>query len=212
MRVLAVPVKPLALAKSRLAGLLTPHERAELTIAMASDVVAACLEQPGWQTWLVTRDQRMRGMAAGWGARPFPESATSLLGAVRQVEAAVADGELAIVLGDLPAVTGSAVAAALAVPADVVAARAASDGGTNLLVRRPASVIRARFGTDSFAKHAWAARRARVSFEAVDDPALAFDLDRPRDVARLFEPHARHGLARAAAERMGLAERLRAYA
>jgi 2-phospho-L-lactate guanylyltransferase len=211
MPVLAVPVKPLELAKSRLSPLLAPAERAALAMAMAEDVLGACLEQQGWSVWVLSRDEAVLSMAGRRGARAFAERSTSLQGAIKEAEAAAGQVEMAVVLADLPLLTARGLAVALSANEPVVAGRALSDGGTNLLVRRPAGVIPARFGRDSFVKHAWAARRARVGFSQVDLPELAFDLDRPGDVERLLAASA-GGRARAACIEMGLAERLRARA
>src|SRR5207302_11401939 len=112
------------------------------------------------------------------------------LRAIGAVEAAVhgRSSALAVLLADLPLLTAPALRLALE-PADdaaVVAGPAGSDGGTNLLVRRPPGVIAARFGRRSFAKHRWAAKRSGASFVEADLPELAFDLDRPDDVARFL--------------------------
>src|SRR6266496_3335236 len=102
MRVLAVPIKSLERSKGRLAGTLSPAERAVLTMALLEDVLDACFRQPGW-------------------------------------DVAVRSSELAVLLGDLPYLTAGELRHALALPGPVVAAPALSDGGTNLLLRRPAS-------------------------------------------------------------------------
>lgn len=213
MRVLAVPVKRLDRAKSRLAPLLTLAERATLTLAMLEDVLDAALAQDGWDTWVASSDEAVLEVAARRGSRPVPDEWSRperLLSAVRALEADVKGrtSTLAVLLADLPLITATALADALERDAPVVAAPAGSDGGTNLLVRRPASVIPARFGRDSFARHRWAARRARVGFDAVDRPELAFDLDRPDDVAALLAAKA-PGRTWAACHELGLPDRLR---
>jgi 2-phospho-L-lactate guanylyltransferase len=151
---------------------------------MLEDVLDACLLQEQWDVWVVSPDEAVLEVAARRGARGVAEEGRSLLQAVHQIEADVRGrgSRLAVVLGDLPLLTPEALAAALGRTALVVAAPAHSDSGTNLLLRRPPAVIPARFGRASFAKHRWAARRARVSFEEVNLPELAFDLDRPADL------------------------------
>ena len=203
-------MKPLRDAKSRLSPLLDAGERELLTLAMFEDVLEACLAQPTWEVWVVSRDVTVLDVAGGRGAAPVVEEGTSLLAAIRQAERMLprSGDELAVVLADLPALEPDALAAALAVAGPVVAAPAASDGGTNLLIRRPPTVIPARFGTASFAKHRWAARRKRLDVAEVRDPALAFDLDRPEDVARLML-EAPRGRTYAACQEMGLGARLR---
>jgi 2-phospho-L-lactate guanylyltransferase len=186
-RVIAVPVTSLDRAKTRLAAVLSPMERAALTLAMLEDVLDAALAQEGWETWVASSDESVLEVSARRGARAFPEAAGSLLGALHLVEeeAGAASGELAVLLADVPLVSASTLRDALALDAAVVAAPAGSDGGTNLLVRGPPLVIPARFGPNSFGRHRWAARRARVTFETVEHPELSFDVDRPDDLERL---------------------------
>jgi 2-phospho-L-lactate/phosphoenolpyruvate guanylyltransferase len=215
MRVLAVPVKSLERAKSRLSPVLSPAERAALTLVMFEDVLEACVAQPEWETWVVSRDEAILEVGVRRGARALIEKGTSLRDAVRQAESEIPgpSSELCVVLADLPLVTSEAISEALASAgqAAVVAAPASSDGGTNLLYRRPPTVIPARFGRSSFAKHRWAARKARVPFEEVRHPELAFDLDRPQDLARVIvEGGARR--TRSACLEMGVPERLRVRA
>ena len=215
MRVLAIPVKSLEHAKTRLASILSPAERAALSLVMLEDVLDACLAQKSWEVWVVSRDEAALEIGVRRSARPLLEKGASLLDAIRQTEAEVTKrgARLAVVLADLPLISEDALSAALALGdrSKVVAAPAGSDGGTNLLLRRPPSVIPARFGSSSFAKHRWAARRARVSFEEIRRPELAFDLDRPEDLARvLAEGGTRR--TRSACLEMGLPERLRVRA
>lgn len=208
MPTLAVPVKRLAGAKTRLAGVLRPAERAALALAMAEDVLDACAAQRGWDVWVVSPDPAVLSTAARRGVRPFDDGASSLLAALRLVESAV-PGDLAVLLADLPLLTAAALADALAIDAEVVAARATSDGGTNLLVRRPSTAIPARFGRASFAKHCWAAGRAGVRLRVADSPELAFDLDRPEDLAALAASEV-GGRARELCRGLDVAARLRA--
>jgi 2-phospho-L-lactate guanylyltransferase len=214
MQVLAVPVKALARAKTRLAGVLSPDERAELTLAMLGDVLDAALAQAGWTTVVVSRDPRVLEAASARGADTLLEQGTSLGAAVRQAEGGLGGSDaLAVLLADLPALTPTALAGALdlAREAAVVVAPAASDGGTNLLVRRPPGVIAARFGRRSLARHRWAARAAGVLVREANAPGLAFDLDRPDDLVRVVAGHGA-GRTLAVCLSLGLPARMRARA
>jgi 2-phospho-L-lactate guanylyltransferase len=216
MRVLAVPVKLLERAKSRLSPILSAQERAALSLVMFEDVLDACLAQPDWETWVLSRDEAVLETGVQRGARAVAERGTSLLEAVRQAEgeAPGGAGELAVVLADLPLITPAALATALEESRrgpQVIAVPAASDGGTNLLVRRPPGVIPARFGRASFAKHRWAARRARVPFREVRLSELAFDLDRPEDLGRVLAEGGDYR-TRAACLEMGVQDRLPVHA
>ncbi|HJP67187.1 MAG TPA: 2-phospho-L-lactate guanylyltransferase [Actinomycetota bacterium] len=210
MRVLAVPVKSPMASKTRLGGILSADERATLTLALFEDVLDACLAQRDWETWVVSADDVVRRRAGLRGARPVVEAGRGLLRAVRQVEAEAAGAQaLAVLLGDLPYLTTNELVEALATPGSVVAAPAASDGGTNLLLRRPPSAIPARFGRASFAKHALAAREAGLDLVSVRGRGLEHDLDRPSDLATLLAS-GHPGRARSACVRMGVASTLRA--
>jgi 2-phospho-L-lactate/phosphoenolpyruvate guanylyltransferase len=208
MRVIAVPVKSLERAKGRLSEVLAPLERAALTLAMLEDVLDACLAQPGWHTWVVSPDEAVLEVSARRRARPVAEDAPGLLAAVHQVEEE-ADGAdaLAVVLGDLPLLTAGALGRVLQTLGPVVAAPSESDGGTNVLLRRPPAVIQARFGRDSFRKHRDAAELRGIPFAEVRAPELAYDLDRPEDVPTVLV-RGGPGRTRAACREMGLADRL----
>lgn len=188
MRVIAVPVKPLEEAKRRLSRILSPTERAVLTLAMLEDVLDACQAQEGWEVWVVSRAEAALEVAVRRGTKPVQETGRSLLEAISQVELAMRGrwSSVSVVLADLPFLTPHALgrALALATGTGVVAAPAESGGGTNLLVRRPPTVIPARFGRSSFERHRAEAYRRGVAFREVRIPELGFDLDRPSDLAR----------------------------
>jgi 2-phospho-L-lactate guanylyltransferase len=210
MRALAVPVKPLQRSKTRLSPALTPTERATLTLAMLEDVLDACLEQSGWETWVVTGSPEALDVARRSGARALPENGSSLLEAVRQAETELPEGsdELAIVLADLPLLTAGTLSEALSLPGAVVAAPAESDGGTNLLVRRPPPAIKARFGRSSFRRHRAGAYRQGLTFREARSPELEFDLDRPADLLTLLATDVANRTT-SACRSMGLPDRLR---
>jgi 2-phospho-L-lactate guanylyltransferase len=213
VRVIAVPVKPFDAAKTRLAGELTPIERGVLSLAMLEDVLDAALQAPGWSTWVISADEAALEVAARRGAEPMLEEAPepTLTGAVAQAaERALGEGvdALAVVLADLPRITAAALASALHTLGPVVVAPSHSDGGTNVLLRRPPDAIRARFGTRSFDRHVREAREAGLPVAVVREPDLAFDLDRPQDVLTLMDSGAR-GRTASACREFDLAARLR---
>jgi 2-phospho-L-lactate guanylyltransferase len=190
---------------------LSPAERAVLTLAMFEDALDACQAQVGWEVWVISRAEAVLELAARQGARPVAERGTGLLQAVRQVEQTVPGRwtRLAVVLADLPFVSSGALASVLSLSTagPIVAAPATSDGGTNVLVRRPPQAIPARFGPSSFSKHRLEAARRKIPFREARIPELGFDLDRPSDLA-LVLGDGRAGRARTACLEMGLAARL----
>jgi 2-phospho-L-lactate/phosphoenolpyruvate guanylyltransferase len=190
VRIIALPVKSLAETKSRLEPILSPLERAALTLAMLEDVLDATLALAGWETWVISPDQVVLEVALQRGTHAIPEERPPLASAIRQVEEEAAGYMadcLAVLLADTPMVTTHALTRALHTLGPVVLAPSADEGGTNLLVRRPATVMGAHFGVDSFRRHLEAAAEADVPTSIVQIPELAFDLDLPGDILTVLE-------------------------
>ena len=212
MRVVAVPVKSLSRAKTRLSPALTGLERGALTLAMLEDVLDAALSVPGWETWVISPDEVALEVAAGRGARPIPEAKPPLANAIRQVEAkAKEDGAtaLAVLPADVPLVTVDTLHEALRTLGAVVLARSADGSGTSLLLRRPPRAIPARFGPDSFRRHLELAAERGLPVSVVERRELSFDVDRPDDILTLLAD-GRRGRTREVCLQMDLGARLRA--
>jgi 2-phospho-L-lactate guanylyltransferase len=212
MRVVAVPVKSLSRAKTRLSPALTGLERGALTLAMLEDVLDAALSVPGWETWVVSPDEVALEIAAGRGAQPIPETKPPLANAIRQVETkAKQDGAsaLAVLPADVPLVTVDTLHAALRTLGAVVLARSADGSGTSLLLRRPPRAIPARFGPDSFRRHVELAEARGLPVSIVERHELSFDVDRPDDILTLLAD-GRRGRTREVCIQMDLGARLRA--
>ena len=189
MRIVAVPVKSLSRAKSRLSSVLSPIERGALTLAMLEDVLDATMQLAAWETWVVSPDEVVLEVAVRRGARPVREPTPTLLGAVRHVddEATARDADaLAVILADTPLLTAEVLATVVRTMGPVVLGPSADRSGTNLLLRRPPRAIRPRFGRDSFAKHRAEAEDKGLPVAVVDAPQIAFDLDAPDDILTLL--------------------------
>ena len=212
MRILAVPVKSLSRAKSRLSPALSDLERGALTLAMLEDVLDASLGVPGWETWVVSPDEVALEIAARRGARPVPETKPPLANAIRQVEALANEGgagTLAVLPADVPLVTAETLHVALRTLGAVVLAPSADGAGTSLLLRRPPKAIPARFGPDSFRRHVELARERGLPVSIVERQELSFDVDRPGDILTLLAD-GRRGRTREVCLEMDLDARLRA--
>jgi len=190
VRVIALPVKSLAESKGRLDPVLSPLERGALTLAMLEDVLDVTLGVGGWDSWVISPDEAVLEIAMARGAHAIEEDRPPLANAIRQVEeeaeARLVD-TLAVLLPDTPLVTRAALTRALRTLGAVVVAPSADEGGTNLLIRRPADAIGARFGHDSYRRHIQAAAEAEVPTAVVEAPELAFDLDLPSDILTVLD-------------------------
>lgn len=185
-----VPLKRLGDAKSRLAGLLSPSERAELMRAMLADVLDAVA---GARTvaavTLVSSEPAAAELArehgVGWWDDRGLAWNDALAAAMREVVSAPC---AAVVSADIPLVTAVDVDELVIVtPKRGLAVARATDAGTNAVSMRPAGVLETCFGSPgSAALHLELARAARLEGVLVDRPGLALDLDTPEDVERLF--------------------------
>jgi 2-phospho-L-lactate guanylyltransferase len=210
VRIVAIPVKSLARAKSRLSPALSTLERGALTLAMLEDVLDATQAVAGWETWVVSPDEVALEIAARREVRAVAEDRPPLSNAIRQVELLAKEHEadaLAIVPADLPLVTPDALQDALRTLGAVVLSRSADGQGTSFLLRRPPRAIPARFGPDSFRRHMDVATLRGLPVAVVERPELAFDLDRPGDILTLLSD-GRRGRTREVCQQMDLAERL----
>lgn len=177
-----VPVKGLDGAKTRLAQVLSASERAELVLTMLDCVLEACAESTAVrETLVVTPDPRV--------ARGDDVLVDEGAGHARAIARALADprvrGGAIVVMADCPLVLPEAIDR-LADAARPVALARAADGGMNALALREPGSFEPVFGVRYSARRTeQRARAAGLEATVVDDPLLAFDVDRPADLERL---------------------------
>jgi 2-phospho-L-lactate/phosphoenolpyruvate guanylyltransferase len=156
-----VPVKPLGLAKSRLA--LPAAHRQALALAFALDTVAALTETAYVVGVLVvTSDETVADRVARLGVRVTDDRGTGLGPAVREgIRVATSwhpDSGVAVVPGDLPCLSSRDV---IAVVSDAGAERGGPGAfvpdragtGTTILVQGSGLPALTRYGPDSAARH-----------------------------------------------------------
>ena len=186
-----VPVKRFSTAKSRLASVLTPVERAELARLMFEDVLdilALCKEYLAGQI-VVTSDDCVAALASGRGAVVVYDTADNGINAavrlaIHYIDRSHDDGVI-VVPSDIPQLSLDGIAkavAAIAAPRRLAVVPATEDGGTNLLACRPADAVPLSFGPRSFDQHWRAAIRAGITPYVLDIPELGLDIDRPENL------------------------------
>jgi 2-phospho-L-lactate guanylyltransferase len=182
-------------AKTRLGEALHEGDRAELALAMFTDVVTVCLDSGLFtEVRVVSGDSEVHWHARELGAKPLAEPATlsglndSLTFGQRYLARRVAVSELLILPADVPLVSAEDVRRVMESLGET-AARAvlvrARDGGTNALAMRPPEALPMRFGAGSADRHAEAAREATVELVELENEHLRFDVDSPEDVEAL---------------------------
>jgi len=175
-----VPVKDLGAAKSRLRGALPGVPHSDLVLALVLDTLAAALACPAVAGVLVvSSDEAVAAAAREMGAKVVPDAPDAGLNAALAHGAAVAGrGALAALAGDLPALRGADLAAALAAATVRGFAPDAAGSGTTLLAAPPGVPLAPRFGPRSAQAHA---ESGAVVLPAA--PSLRRDVDTPADLA-----------------------------
>lgn len=183
-----VPHRGLEHAKTRLAAVLEPDQRAALAERLLRHVMATAVST-GHEVVVISPDPGLEPIVASVGATLSVQHGMGLNAGLRQArdEAIEADVTLVAVLhGDLPDLTASDVLALLTAargtPVVAIAPDAASRG-TNGLALSPPDGIDFAFGPDSFAAHRAAGERSGAAVTIVRRAGLAFDLDTPSDLA-----------------------------
>ena len=181
-----MPVKVLARAKSRLAGLAGPR-RGELALALAWDTVTAVLRSDEATRVIVITDDQVAGAElAILGALVVPDEPRDGLNAALRYGAAHVGARwpgsgTAALSADLPALRaaeiGRALRAAAAWPTAFVADTAGD--GTTLYTATPGADFRPAFGLASRARHA-AGGAAELDLDGI--PGLRRDVDTPDDL------------------------------
>lgn len=185
-----VPVKPLGRGKSRLSGVLSQQERADLNRRLLAHTVDTLRELPEIeQVLVVSRDPAALALARDHGARTVQENGAPHLNVALARATILAKNYITrgilIVPADLPLITPEDVRAMLdraKYPPVVVVAPDRHHQGTNALLVCPAGLIEYEFGPGSFQRHCALARQAGARLEICELPSLALDVDFPEDL------------------------------
>ena len=184
-----VPHRGLEHAKTRLAAVLDSAQRADLAERLLRHVLEVAVEA-GPDVVVISPDPGLEDVVVSSGARLSVQRGLGLNAGLAQArDEAMTDGVtlVAVLHGDLPALTSPDVTALLAAAtgdgALVAIAPDAAETGTNGLALAPPDVIGFHFGAGSLEAHRRAAKRAGAWTTLVRRPGLAFDIDTPDDLA-----------------------------
>lgn len=185
---LIVPVKPFGEGKSRLASIVSPGLRAELSQSWLTHVLTIAKD---WGRFaglaVISRDATVLALAKALGALPIVEEGADLNAALTQANATVlaAGAEAVLALpSDLPLLSASDLEGlyALAHTEHGMVIAPSHDGGTNALLLRPPQAIPYAFGEASFTRHLALAATAELPHQVYRSPSLALDIDHPEDL------------------------------
>jgi len=190
-----VPSKSPDRAKSRLASVLSMAERRNLVLAMLGDVLATLAKSVGVEGIVVTSGEAaISALVASHGAelyssdgdRDLSSALASTNGFLQQRGA----NAVMVAPGDIPLLGVSDVAAAveaMGAGPTVILTPDNLGSGTNLLAMSSPELIPYLFGTNSFRRHASAARARDIEPIILERPGLGLDIDAPADLCLFME-------------------------
>jgi 2-phospho-L-lactate guanylyltransferase len=194
-----VPVKSLALAKSRLGTMLDPSERRALALAMLEDVLCALRATSSVdRIGVVSRDPVVQRAARRHGVDLFDDRADDLNGALTSAAGRyTAQGAEAILAlhADLPRV------------APVELSRFAEELSSGAQVVLAPVAMPLLFGGRSLERHLAAARERGLRVALIRERGLERDIDRPEDLIWLLEDQG-ESIAQRLVRRWGIIERV----
>jgi len=198
-----VPVNVLKLSKARLAPLLSPLERAQLSVAMLEDTLEALRKAKRLDRitvvsadYAVRKIARLHGASWLWEGRRRDLNKAVRLG-IRESKHKGASAAL-IIHADIPLITPREIVDFLdhADGYSVALAPSKEGTGTNALLMQPPGVIRPLFGRDSLQKHLALADRQGISHRVIRAIGISFDVDEPKDLRRLMRRRMRNDTGR----------------
>jgi 2-phospho-L-lactate guanylyltransferase len=192
-----VPVKPFLRSKSRLAGVLTPQERAGLSRNFLGHALQVLAQVPAVsQVLVVSRDPAALALAHDRHARTVTESGAPDLNAAltraTQVAAASRAEAVLILPTDLPFLAPDDVRQLIELDGLngatglVSIAPDRKEDGTNALFAAPPGLLAYAFGEHSFAKHLALAEATGARVRVCRLPGVALDIDGPDDL-RMYQ-------------------------
>ena len=181
-----VPVKRLAQAKRRLAGVLSPQERADLMRRMTRRTLAALAVLPEVvQTLVISPDTEVLSLVAELGALGLDEGeGAGLNTAVTRAAAfAAAQGAtMALILpADLPLLRPADLRLMLADDGRATICSDQHGRGTNALCLPLSLPFRFQYGPGSYGRHQQEAVRLGLPLTPYHIPNIQFDLDTEQD-------------------------------
>lgn len=192
-----VPVKRFENAKSRLSSMLDTQDRITLSSLMLEDTLQILsVAPPLTQVIIVSADKRADEIATKHGATFLPEekekgvnSAVALADGYC-IEKEAADATI-VIPHDLPLLDSIVISKACELAEKestcIVICPSVRYDGTNMLLRKPPSVIGTFYETDSYNMHVRTAIKLGIPVKPLLSKSLMYDIDTPEDALQLIK-------------------------
>lgn len=192
-----VPVKRFENAKTRLSSMLDTEDRIRLSSLMLEDTLQILsVAPPLTQVIIVSADKRADEIATKHGAKFLPEekekgvnSAVALADGYC-IEKEAADATI-VIPHDLPLLDSIVISKACELAEKestcIVICPSVRYDGTNMLLRKPPSVIGTFYETDSYNMHVRTAIKLGIPVKPLLSKSLMYDIDTPEDALHLIK-------------------------
>ena len=192
-----VPVKRFENAKTRLSSMLDTEDRIRLSSLMLEDTLQILsVAPPLTQVIIVSADKRADEIATKHGAKFLPEekekgvnSAVALADGYC-IEKEAADATI-VIPHDLPLLDPIVISKACELAEKestcIVICPSVRYDGTNMLLRKPPSVIGTFYETDSYNMHVRTAIKLGIPVKPLLSKSLMYDIDTPEDALQLIK-------------------------
>ena len=192
-----VPVKRFENAKTRLSSMLDTEDRIRLSSLMLEDTLQSFSGAPALtQVIIVSADKRADEIATKHGAKFLPEekekgvnSAVALADGYC-IEKEAADATI-VIPHDLPLLDSIVISKACELAEKestcIVICPSVRYDGTNMLLRKPPSVIGTFYETDSYNMHVRTAIKLGIPVKPLLSKSLMYDIDTPEDALQLIK-------------------------
>lgn len=192
-----VPVKRFENAKTRLSSMLDTEDRIRLSSLMLEDTLQILsVAPPLTQVIIVSADKRADEIATKHGAKFLPEekengvnSAVALADGYC-IEKEAADATI-VIPHDLPLLDTIVISKACELAEKestcIVICPSVRYDGTNMLLRKPPSVIGTFYETDSYNMHVRTAIKLGIPVKPLLSKSLMYDIDTPEDALQLIK-------------------------
>lgn len=192
-----VPVKRFENAKTRLSSMLDTEDRIRLSSLMLEDTLQILSVAPSLtQVIIVSADKRADEIATKHGAKFLPEekekgvnSAVALADGYC-IEKEAADATI-VIPHDLPLLDTIVISKACELAEKestcIVICPSVRYDGTNMLLRKPPSVIGTFYETDSYNMHVRTAIKLGIPVKPLLSKSLMYDIDTPEDALQLIK-------------------------
>jgi 2-phospho-L-lactate guanylyltransferase len=191
---LLIPVKNLSNAKQRLGEAFDQQHRSLLAEAMLRDVLtAAAGVADRLDVYLVTSDARAKELAREYRVGVIEDTRNESETAAIEVATSWCEQRgydtTVVVPGDVPLTTSVELHRVLNAAPDegAVFVPAYDRRGSNCILRRPASIIKLRFGNDSFLPHCEAMKKTGKPLVILELPGIGLDIDNPHELEMLVQ-------------------------